>query len=297
MRATYSPSIFGTHHIFSRQGLSSFSARRRRTVSRETLSCSVRRTMQFDGPASAALGRAGARGRDQKSFLLAGELALGAGTGLFMQGLPESALHEVALGPVDGGAPYTEALGNGLVRHPGVGRQQDLSSLELAGCMLATAEQRPKLRTLGFAQLDPITYVHFASPSREAQMNRLCDDVREKLHRAAGAILGLHRRLYPRPRPSPGRDRHAAPFPAQPAFRAPDGPHAGAPRPHPPPATRRAQHRGAPRPRRLARSPSPATSQIHCAQELVTQRQDAETLRSQLSVTEKELAATRRRLH
>ena len=123
---------------------------------------------QFHGPASAALGRAGARGRDQKRFLLAGELALGPGTGLFMQGLPESALHEVALGPVDGRAAYTEALGDGLVRHPGVGRQQDLSSLELAGCMLATAEQRPKLRTLGFAQLDPITYVHFASPSREA---------------------------------------------------------------------------------------------------------------------------------
>src|SRR4051812_8974557 len=48
MRATYSPSIFGTHHIFSRQGLSSFSARRRRTVSRETLSCSVRRTIADD---------------------------------------------------------------------------------------------------------------------------------------------------------------------------------------------------------------------------------------------------------
>src|SRR4051794_26435048 len=90
-----------------------------------------------------------------------------------------------------------------------------------------------------------------------------------QVHREAGAILGLHRRLYPRPRPSPGRDRHAAPFPAHPAFRAPDGPHAGAPRPYPPPARRRAQHRGAPRPPRLARSPSPPTSQIHCAEELV----------------------------
>src|SRR5215203_4321681 len=55
----------------------------------------------------------------------------------------------------------------------------------------------------------------------------------------------------------------------QPAFRAPDGPHAGAPRPHPPPARRRAQHRGAPRPPRLARSASPPTSQILCAEELV----------------------------
>src|SRR5215216_3574480 len=54
----------------------------------------------------------------------------------------------------------------------------------------------------------------------------------------------------------------------QPAFRAPDGPHAGAPRPHPPPARRRAQHRGAPRPPRLARSASPPTSQILCAEEL-----------------------------
>src|SRR4051794_27293144 len=47
-------------------------------------------------------------------------------------------------------------------------------------------------------------------------MNRSCGNVREKLHREAGAILGLHRRLYPRPRPSPGRDRHAAPFQARP---------------------------------------------------------------------------------
>src|SRR3954452_12223997 len=154
--------------------------------------------------------------------------------------------------------------------------------------MLATAEQRPKLRALGFAQLDPITYVHLASPSREAQMNRSCDDVREKLHRAAGAILGLHRRLYPRPRPSPGRDRHAAPFPAQPAFRAPDGPHAGAPRPHPAPARRRPQHRGAPRPPRLARSASPP---IHCAEELGVQEELArncapeEPLRLRIGIT------------
>src|SRR3954466_12313952 len=52
MRATYAPSIFGTHHIFSRQGLSSFSANRRRTVSRERLSCAVRRTIS---PASGSM--------------------------------------------------------------------------------------------------------------------------------------------------------------------------------------------------------------------------------------------------
>src|SRR5215207_5276876 len=87
MRATYSPSIFGTHHIFSRQGLSSFSARRRRTVSRETLSCSVRRTIS---PASNSMIQRArpSGGREhavatRRASSLAGELALSAGTGLF----------------------------------------------------------------------------------------------------------------------------------------------------------------------------------------------------------------------
>src|SRR3954447_7564836 len=39
------------HHIFSHQGLRSFSAKRRRTVSRERLSCGVRRTIS---PASSS---------------------------------------------------------------------------------------------------------------------------------------------------------------------------------------------------------------------------------------------------
>src|SRR3981189_1606680 len=41
MRATYSPSTCGMHHMSLRHGLRWFSARRRRTVSREMLSCSV----------------------------------------------------------------------------------------------------------------------------------------------------------------------------------------------------------------------------------------------------------------
>jgi hypothetical protein len=132
---------------------------------------------------------------------------------LFMQGLPESALHEVALGPVDGRAAHTEALGNGLVRHPGVGGQQDLSSIELSGGMLATAEQRPKLRALGFTQLDPISYVHLASPSREAQMNHCVAMSAESFTDRQGqylAFIDAYTRVHGRP---PGRGRHAAPFP------------------------------------------------------------------------------------
>src|SRR5215203_788064 len=45
--------------------------------------------------------------------------------------------------------------------------------------------------------------------------------VREKLHREAGGLAFID--AYTRVHGSP-----------QPAFRAPDGPHAGAPRPHPP---------------------------------------------------------------
>src|SRR3954469_24279433 len=93
--------------------------------------------------------------------------APGAGTGLLREGLVKITLHEAALGAVDGRAADAEALGNGLVRHPGIGREQDLSSLELAGRMPATAEQGLELGALGVAQLDPVAYGHRASPLRE----------------------------------------------------------------------------------------------------------------------------------
>src|SRR3954467_2118378 len=109
MRATYAPAILGTRHIFSRQGLSSFSANRRRTVSRERLSCAVRRTISpasssmvqqarpLGGLEHAAVGRAGARGRYEECFLLDSEFASGAGTGLLIKRLLDVPLHEAAL--------------------------------------------------------------------------------------------------------------------------------------------------------------------------------------------------------
>src|ERR1039458_8114062 len=57
MRATYSPSTCGIHHISLRHGLRSFSAKRRRTVSRDMLSCSVSLTI---APADSSSGQ-GAR--------------------------------------------------------------------------------------------------------------------------------------------------------------------------------------------------------------------------------------------
>src|SRR3954466_4816119 len=162
IRATYAPSIFGTHHIFSRQGLSSFSAKRRRTVSRETLSCSVRRTIS---PASSSMVQRArpAGGREQAVATSSASswpvsLRAAPGAGLLMQGLVKIALHEAALGPVDGRAADAEALGNGLVRHPGIGREQDLGAFERAGRTPPTAEQGLEFGALGFAQVDPVAY-------------------------------------------------------------------------------------------------------------------------------------------
>jgi IclR helix-turn-helix domain len=67
--------------------------------------------------------------------------------------------------------------------------------------MLATAEQGLEFRAFGFAQIDPVAYGHRASPVREAQMNRSCGDVRDKVHRHARSVPGLHRCLHTGQRP------------------------------------------------------------------------------------------------
>ena len=64
MRATYSPSTRGMHHISLRQGLRPFSASRRRTVSPDGLSCPVSLTMV---PASSSSGHEGSQDDAPKS--------------------------------------------------------------------------------------------------------------------------------------------------------------------------------------------------------------------------------------
>jgi hypothetical protein len=63
---------------------------------------------------------------------------------------------------------------DGLVRHPGVGRQQDLGPLQLARGMPAAVEHGPELMALGLAQLDPVAYGHHG-PSRQGQYLALID--------------------------------------------------------------------------------------------------------------------------
>ena len=62
--------------------------------------------------------------------------------------------------------------------------------VEGAGKMIRETQWLPSLRlwwAIFRAQLDPITYVHLASPSREARKINSCGDVCEKLYREAGA--------------------------------------------------------------------------------------------------------------
>ena len=82
MRATYSASTSGMHHMSLCQGLRWFSAKRRRTVStRETVMVGQldhRASQQLQRPAGAAFGRARTGGGDEEGFFVAGQLAIGA---------------------------------------------------------------------------------------------------------------------------------------------------------------------------------------------------------------------------
>src|SRR3984893_12013951 len=163
MRATYSPSICGMHHLSLRHGLRSFSVSRRRTVSREMLSCSVSLTSSsanFQGPTGATLRWVGTGGRDQQGFLFARELAGRARTRLFTQRLFQIAHQEAPLGPVHGRPAHADADRDVLVAGARVGSQQNLRALELARRMLAAAQERREFAALGLAEFDAVAYIH-----------------------------------------------------------------------------------------------------------------------------------------
>src|ERR1700680_3175451 len=158
MRATYSTSTCGIHHISLRQGLRSFSAKRRRTVSRERLSCAVSLTNQ--GPTGTAPRWLGTGRRNQQGFLFARELTARSRARRFAQRCLQVAEHEALLGPVDGRAADAHTGCNILVADPRVSGQQNLRPLELARRLLAAAQKRREFAAFGLAQFDPIAYIH-----------------------------------------------------------------------------------------------------------------------------------------
>src|SRR3954451_5005346 len=87
-------------------------------------------------------------------------------TRLFAQGPLQIAFHEAALCPADAGKAEPDGSDNLRVATTGIGRQQNLRPLELAGGMLAAAEHRFQFVPLDLAQFDPITYIHASPPCR-----------------------------------------------------------------------------------------------------------------------------------
>src|ERR1700730_17154931 len=176
MRATYSPSTFGMHHMSLRQGLRSFSAKRRRTVSRETPSCSVSLTSAPANSTSVQRARPAGGLEQAVATSRARHLAARSWARLFAECRLQVAEHKAALGPVNGGTAHAHAACNLFVAGSGVGRQQNLRPLELARRMLASAQKGRELGALGLAELDPIAYIHpclLLVRGTDEQLNRM----------------------------------------------------------------------------------------------------------------------------
>jgi hypothetical protein len=145
MRATNSPSTCGMHHMSLRQGLSSFSAKRRRTVSRQTLSCSV--SLTSSSASSSSVQRARPSGGFEQAVAtsrassLPESLRSAPGRGSSLRRL-QVANHEAALGPIDGRAAYPDAPRDLLVADAGIRSQQNLCTRQLARRVPAAAEVR-----------------------------------------------------------------------------------------------------------------------------------------------------------
>src|SRR5271166_2125281 len=132
-----------------------------------------RASQQLQRPAGATFGRARTCGGDEEGFFVAGQLTIGAGPRLLVQGGFEIAFNEAALGPVNGRAADSDSSGNIVVAETAVGGEQNLGSLDLAGVLLAAAHQRGEFTPLGFAQFDVVAYVHPGLlANRDAQTNQ-----------------------------------------------------------------------------------------------------------------------------
>src|SRR5947207_585914 len=159
-----------------------------------------RTCQQLKRPAVTAFWRTGAGRRHQQGFFLDREFALRPGPRLVAQRPLQIAFHEASLGPVHGLADHAGAPRDLLVAAPGIGGQQNLGSLELAGRMLAAAEQRLEFRALDLAEVDPIAYIHGMPPCSRHAPTTESDGRRESfgktLHAHAGAVSGLYPPLY-----------------------------------------------------------------------------------------------------
>src|ERR1700732_3374636 len=200
MRATYSPSTWGMHHMSLRQGLMSFSASRRRTVSPDRLLCSVSLTIASASSCrvqrarpSGGLAQAVATSR-ASSLPVSLRSAPGRGSSLSARSRLPSTKRRLVRYTVE---PPT-ATARAIVR-----RQQYLGALELAGGSLAFTQHRGELAAFGLAQFDMIKYIHLGllvgapdESTYESKIRRCASFQWARLHRKARPVSGLHLRLF-----------------------------------------------------------------------------------------------------
>ena len=227
MRATYSASTCGMHHMSLRQGLRSFSARRRRTVvARDT--CMRGELDQFTGqklqrPARTPGGRLGTGSRDQERFLFAGELAPARrGSSLSAASELPSTKRRLVRHTVEPPTPTSRAISSSLA-------QASAASKCCARLSLRAACLAPLNDAVSCSRSDWLSSTRYRTDSsvpppgeaRTNELNRMAgvSSPRKSFHAKQGqylAFIHLYTRLHRRP------NRHAAILPRQPALSAPD---------------------------------------------------------------------------
>ncbi len=189
-----------------RHGFRSFSARRRRTVSRDRLSCSVSLTIS---PASnSRVQRArpvrwlGAGGRHQQRLLLAAQLARRSGPRLLAQRSLQIASDEAPLGPVNRRAARTRRWWRSLRQlAPASAARRICARLSLRAACLPPLSKRCRARRARLGSARPDT-VHSSVPPRwMAQANRSMSlksgTARAAVHRKSGQSRSHDQGLQP----------------------------------------------------------------------------------------------------
>src|SRR5664279_465505 len=253
MRATYSPSTRGMHHISLRQGLRPFSASRRRTVSCDRLSCPVSLTMASASSSSVQrarpLGGFAQAVATSKASSLPESLrsAPGRGSSLSARSRLPSTKRRLVRYTVEPPTATARAISSSL--RPASAASNIWARLSFAGGPFAFAQHRGEFTAFGLAQFDPITYIHpdllvggSDESTNESKIRRRSQPQRSRFHRKARPVPGFHLHLLAHVPTPARRDRYAAPLSSQPALGPPDDRDARTKRPHSPPTRRRPKH-------------------------------------------------------
>src|SRR5271157_4274404 len=202
------------HHMSLRHGLRSFSAKRRRTVSRDTLSCAVSLTSSPDSSSSVQRARP-AGGLEQavatsRASSLPESLRFAPGRGSSLERRLQVAEDEAALSPIDGRAAHANIGRDRLVAGAAIRRQQYLRPLEPACRMLAAAQKLRQFGAFGLAEFDPIAYIHpcllVLRHARTAESDGRSESPCKNLHTQAGPISGVYPPLHAPAPPAAGRN-------------------------------------------------------------------------------------------